>query len=867
MVGAVTGVNATRRRAAFVMLLLSSAMSVGVAAPAVAQTATAASQTRNFNIPAGPLTDALVKFGFQSGQQVAADSTLTSSVSSPGVSGSFTPLEALSRLLAGTGLTYRITSTGAAQLERAPQSADGTIQLGPVRVEGATGTGNSAGAGYVSATTDPIATEGTGSYTSPQISILKGATSNKDVPQTISVVTRQAIEDLNLTTLEEVLDFTPGIYKEKMTTDMRSRDSSATIYSRGSVVRSYMVDGVTVEGINASDRSVGDYQDSSISGSSAIYDRMEVLRGAAGLLVGTGAAGGTINLVRKRPTRDFQLRLQASAGSYDSYHAQADISGPLTDSGNLRARLVGDYDNSGRHWDYTPTKSTAPLIYGILDWDIGPSTRIGLGGRYEEYNEKAPPRGAYQANWGYKDNTDKEVFVDIRHDFNDKWQLNASLLHHVYDLDFLTTKVYLPGTASPRAEVQSRMWHTKTTALDLSTRGEFYLLGRDHKITLGFNASDEDTTIRTASINGRVTANTDFNFVFDRENYNADTAWADAYSKLPAFLESVRAKNPDIYKTKQRGIYGKFDLKLTDRLTAIIGGRGSWYKQDWTYSDGSINLWSGDASAFTPYFGLVYELTPQWSLYASYTDIFRPQFNRWTRDGNLLKNVTGTNYEAGVKGQLYDGRLNVAFAIYQVDEKHGAIPDEAPYDETCSGNPSGEGCYLSIGHNRVRGFDAEIGGELLPNWNWSASYTYLHTKIIEGVEGAIVGHLEAGGSYGLTPPKHRANLLTNYAFRSGALDGLTLGIAGTIQSKRYYTSNYVQNYKFDGYSVWNAFAKYDITQNVRVQANLNNIFNKKIISTYVNYALDSQMPGRFDYVDDSYFEAGRNFTLSLTAKF
>ena len=279
------------------LLMASVSMAMPMGATAQAQTA----GQRSFQIAAQPLTEAIMQFGRQSGMQVSADTTLVSGKTSAAVSGNHAPAEALSMLLAGTGLTFRFTSRTTAVLEAAPRASSDAVQLGPVKVEGAQGAG-------VFASSDPGQTERSGSYAPARITLGKSAQSLREIPQSVSVITRDRMNDQNLTTVTEALDQITGV---------RSFG-----YERQEqfLIRGYAANAQ----YNGVPQQEGSDKASSNTDDLAFFDRIEVLRGPSGLLTGSGEPGGTINYVRKRPTSELAISGLASVGSWDRYRGELD---------------------------------------------------------------------------------------------------------------------------------------------------------------------------------------------------------------------------------------------------------------------------------------------------------------------------------------------------------------------------------------------------------------------------------------------------------------------------------------------------------------------------------------------------------------
>lgn len=208
-------------------------------------------------------------------------------------------------------------------------------------------------------------TENSGIYTPGTIAtatrlILKP----RETPQTISVITRQEMDDFNLSSIDDVMRHTPGV-------SVVTYDSERTeYYSRGFAIQNFQYDGIPMSRDSA-------YSAGNTLSDMAIYDRIEVLKGATGLLTGIGDPGATINLIRKKPTKDFQGSASVDAGSWNTYRTEVDLSGPINESGTIRARGVAAYqDNESQLDDY---ERKSPVFYGILEADLSDNTLLTVG--------------------------------------------------------------------------------------------------------------------------------------------------------------------------------------------------------------------------------------------------------------------------------------------------------------------------------------------------------------------------------------------------------------------------------------------------------------------------------------------------------
>lgn len=323
-------------------------------------------------------------------------------------------------------------------------------------------------------------------------------------------------------------------------------------------------------------------------------------------------------------------------------------------------------------------------------------------------------------------------------------------------------------------------------------------------------------------------------------NYNAPRF----ETTVPNSIENIKRD------TEQKGVYGTLRSNLTNRLTSIVGARASWYDQE----SNQISLsWGASSSKmkkngeFTPYAGLVYALTPQWSVYASYADVFQPQ-TAINAQLQTLKPIIGSNYEAGIKGELFNGVLNTSFAVFRVDQKNRAVTDiDSP--RVCGGGTSP--CSRAAGKVRSEGFELEANGEIFRGWQISGGYTYNRNKYLKDETESNIGE-----PFNYIMPRHMLRLWSNYKM-PGFLSSWSVGAGVNYRSKQNTgTAGIQKNPIQGGYSVWNARVAYQINNNWSASLNINNVFDKHY----------------FSYVEDiwhyyNYYGAPRNFILTMRGSF
>lgn len=401
-----------------VPLLHAAAVEMAAAPPA-------ADEIHTFNVPAGPLDAALDQFAHTAGVNLYYDAALLGGLQSKGLSGNYTTASALSLLLAGSGIEATSQPGGGYSLRKVVIESGTATTLPPVTV---------------SANTLGTTTEGTGSYATRNVALFGGEQSLKDIPQSVTVITRQKIDDLRLDTLNKVLENTPGI------TLFSRIGGGSDIYSRGFMINTIQYDGVPLLR--------GNYWSNTFTASSIHLDRVEVLRGAQGLLEGAGNPSGAINVVRKRGLADTAFNIEGRVGSWSNYGTRLEAGGPWDEQGRLRSRAILDYEDRG---SFVDTLSDRNLnAYGALDLDITPDTTLGLGVVYSllkgsSYLYQGVPRYAdghpldiarsvtVSADWNDARRRESQIFLNLEHRFSRNWKLKAAGAYTKEDWDAITS--------------------------------------------------------------------------------------------------------------------------------------------------------------------------------------------------------------------------------------------------------------------------------------------------------------------------------------------------------------------------------------------------------------------------------------------
>lgn len=875
-------------------LLATTALSVGafgLAAPAHAQ------QAASYDIPAGPLSTALNQFARQAQVELVYDAPLTNGASSPGLNGSYNTAEALSRLLAGTGVTYRQTGARVFTLERAPQAAqgggEGSVTLGPVRVQGE---GSGRGGGTVR---QPADTRGT--YTVPVTSSATGLDlAIKDTPQVVSVITRQRMDDQNLVQIADVMDQQPGITVERQGLPGAGH---VLFRSRGFEVTNVMFDGVVTTGAATANFDLWGALDT------AIYDRVEFVQGSTGLATGAGDPSGSVNFVRKRPTEETFAEFKAHYGTWDRWRLEGDYGGPLDAAGNIRTRFVVAHQQGESWQDRVDHHMTT--LYGVAEADVTDNLLLTGGLLWTNIRvNKAVPFGMAQGgvyweqwelgdtpfvvdmgrnfnpatNWSFTEIEMLNPFAKLEWRFADDWRLNANYMFTKIGHQRLYGGIGQGHYDVARDSAWYNYGHVDLTAqlhnLDLALTGKFHLLGREHDVMAGLSGYSGRAISPVFGTFGHGSAH---GYIVKISEWSPDIPMPTDPTTLPDDMREVWPWNDTMrdvfayqhFRERQYGGYAATRLRPLDAVSLILGARWNHWKRSGhtlSYDPESFEWWfmelfMGNTAAplppidtvqnewairisgkITPYAGIVVEPIQNITLYASYTGISKANISPWNSvwfrdpDGNPLPPITGNSIELGAKASLFDGRFNVQLTGYRMKQKNRPYsvngpswPNEIDWGTTGSHAP-GKGQISD-------GIEFSAMGQIAPRVNISASYSYLRIRVQwrpedevrPGCGGANINQADYGErAFGC--PAHTVKFFGTWQ----PLDALTVGGGFTWKSPtRAWGRGNLDRPEWaevfaattqGAVTVVDLMARYRITPQITLSANVQNLFDKKYMT-------------------------------------
>lgn len=648
-----------------------------------------------------------------------------------------------------------------------------------------------------------------------------------DIPQSVSVITDAQLRDFQLTDINAALDSATGINVERIETDR-------TYYTaRGFDVTNFQVDGIGLPLTSGNNHADED---------TAIYDRIEVIRGANGLMTGVGNPSATVNFIRKRPMASNALSLNASYGSFDNMRLQADGTARINDT--FAARAVAVTQRKDAYLDRYSTDKN--VFYLFVEANLTDETSLSLSHSYINNDAKGNNWGALplfytdgsatdydrstntSADWSNWKVVKNNTVLELSHYFADDWRLRATYSHKTTDED--TELFYVYGTPDRATGLGTTGYGSeydlddKHDLADLYINGDFELFGREHQIVTGVNYAKLRYT--DSSLYDNTTGN-GFPAMPDLKLWDGNTP-------KPIFKDGLRGSDVE---REQKAAYVTGRFNLVDDLHVIAGGRyNHWQAKGESYGKEQ----DVEDSQFIPYLGMVYRLMPELVAYASYTETFLAQKELDIND-NMLNPVTGESREVGIKSELFDGRLLASLAYFDIQQTNLAKPDPRT-----SELPPTEQRYIGAEGISSQGFEIDIAGELYPGLNASIGYTDFD--------------IEGDDKVAAYTPNKLFKLAATYDFR--AIDGFSVGVNMRWQDSISREQGVVgDGFAHAGetivteqkaYGIIDLMAKYQFNENLGVSVNANNVTDEKYLTSL--------------YWAQGFYGAPANYSATITLK-
>jgi iron complex outermembrane receptor protein len=601
-----------------------------------------------------------------------------------------------------------------------------------------------------------------------------------DTPAAISIITQDALEDANIDVLDEIADFTPGI----------TRSNSFGVTRNRLRARGFETD-ILINGFSRG-----------VIGITDTYrlERVETVRGPVSALYGSGNGGAQVNAVTKRPLYEPLYSAALEAANEDArYQGTFDISQPLTENGSIALRINGlaeDNDSFRRFIDQT-TLAIAPS----LRIDAGENTSILLEAEYVSReqpfdrgvpiinNEFAAPIDSNftEPDAGDNDNQTASIQTTIKQYLSDNWSVSGRLSFDRQTLkgESLDNRALAPFSfdiGTPLAILGGAPAPFSVTANDTIYRNRTI---RDQDRQSYFADLTVNGLLLTGTIEHRLTAGAQYR---NETQENRDFRSFTSFNSLDYYLApcNIDISNPQYgncqavadrpsFSDREGGFGGVFaqnQIDINDQWQLLAGFSYNQYdvSSENTLTNAETTF---DGDKFSPRLGLVYQPLENLSLYASYGTGFSSESVRTNPiTDEVLPPLEYENFEVGFKTELLANRLSLSLALFQLEEENEVYADP---DSVDFANPDAIQ-FRDDGLSRSRGLELELVGQVIPQWDVRFSYAYIDAEIRQG--------FESSGTDLAETPKHNIGLLTQYAFASGTLDGVSLGVSWVYESRR-----------------------------------------------------------------------------------
>ncbi|WPP50094.1 TonB-dependent receptor [Catalinimonas niigatensis] len=659
----------------------------------------------------------------------------------------------------------------------------------------------------------------------------KTATALKDVPQAVSYVTKEVIQDQQAFRTSEVVKNISGVNQFSGYDDFTLRG-----FRIGS---NQLINGLRVSG--------GFWNAPLISN----LERVEVIKGPASALFGNTDPGGTINRVTKKPLDEDRKSVSFSTGSFQTFRATSDFTGPMNEDESLLYRLNLAYQSSETFRDLqdktdilvAPSLSFLPNDKTRVNFDFVYSATFGKLDRGQpifgatagtDLNSTPISFAIGQAN-DFHNEKNFYLTTSVTHELTNNISLNASYLKYGYEEDLLehrTSNNFAVNGEGEQIPTQMEMQTIRrelksyndnlTTYLTLDlTTGELR-----HKLLAGYDFIQQTVPIGGASENARGYRNASNTGVINTYNpENRDLYLLDENGNpvpnVPHFdlvNPSYTIGNTSNYFTTStpvaptryysNGIYVQDQISWR-KLQLLVGLRQEFYSDYLNYKQNAEE--EVEQQALIPRFGIVYSLTPQVNAYATYVEGFQPQSAGTIGSpeifGGPFDPLTSQMIEFGAKGGWFADRLTTNLAFYRIEQNNILV------NANSAANPD---LLEQRGQEVARGIELDVIGNILPNFSILGNYAFNDTEITESDNEALIGQVKENA------PKHQGGFWARYTIGSGNLQGIGFALGGNFVTER---TTFDAGLMLPGYTVFDAAVYYEVNK-FKIAANFNNVLDK-----------------------------------------
>ncbi|MDR6713742.1 iron complex outermembrane receptor protein [Pseudomonas hunanensis] len=767
--------------------------------------ALAAESVHDYNLAAGPLANSLIAIGQVSGRQVLFVPADVEGRHASAVRGRLSAREALRQSLQGTGLNMLVTASGALSVQAAASGDGLTLDATSIDANRQALQGDQQD-GYLARST----TAGT-----------KTRTELVKIPQSVSVVTRDELDDRKSDNLSDALKYTPGFTSQPNSFSRVADDYTLRGFNVGAGTGGILRDGMKLQS-NPYDGSVEAYG----------LERVEVLKGASSVLYGQLSPGGMINTVSKRPTTTPLHEIGLEVGNYDRRQYTVDFGGALDDQGQFSYRLTGLWRDSNTQVDHVGDDRR--YIAPAFTWRPDDDTALTLLASHQEtFTGFSPPMSYQLSNYGngagYKIGRNQFVGEPGYDHFNNRMDTLGYLFEHRFN-------EHLSLNNSLRYFQANTDWNY---LIPLSVSGSQLLRrysAREERST-GWTS---DTNLNITFDQGRVQHDLLLGVDYYHKTYDSHRFISASLAQLAPSLDLANPQHTGVgpntaadsgsdLHSRQMGVYLQDQITFDDHWVLLLSARQDWADSVTTTFANDSRASRSDKKA-TGRVGLVYLADNGLAPYVSYSQSFQPASVSNPAFGNAFAPLEGEQYEIGLRYQPPGTEAMFSAAVYQLDQDNSLSLDTLT------------NTYVQYGKTRSKGLELEAKGNLTDALEVSLGYAYTDTHVLQDQTASNVGKRIEGVPY------HSASLWASYRLTSLGLDKLRLG-AGARYTGTTRTTPGVYEGKIPAYTLVDALISYDVDAHWQLQAKAQNLFDKKYLfcNTTCRYGDERSVIGSVTY--------------------
>ncbi len=674
----------------------------------------------------------------------------------------------------------------------------------------------------------------TGSKTINETPVLVGKSGVKgfDLPQSITVIDNQVIENQQVNKLSDIMQNVNGV-----ALGTARASTSESFYSRGYSLgkNSLLKNGSQVS--------------SSVMPEASTLESVEVLKGSAALLYGNVGSGAVVNLVTKKPKFNFGGEVSLRTGSYDMYKPIVDFYGPI--SKDLAFRVVGTYEDAGSFRNNV--SSDKVYVNPSLLYKLGSKTDILVQADYLKYNNtpdfgigtldsKIPTTinrsSSFNTPWAFNKVNQTTASVNVDHQLNKNWNLNFVTGYQNYDRDYFSTERI---QADENGDWTRKL--TRANSYENFFNGQLNLTGK----------------LKTGKITHQVLVGTDGDSYITRSNKYDAFADYDQINTLDPSKFTPRTDEPqanllNVTKspTYRYGIYAQDLISLTAKFKLLAGIRYSYQKIATNkITDATTGQTATDATgnrtddAFSPRVGLVYQPTKTISIFGSYANSFEVNTGTDIYLNNLRPSLIN-QFELGVKKDLFDSRFSANFTVYKIINNNTTQQAEFMTDGVTTNNDKNIKEFL--GETTSDGFEVDLSGKIVGQLSFLAGYSYTFMRFTSV---SNTGNSPILGEEFVRNVPHTANGSLFYTFTDSKVKGLKLGASVFYTGDRYagWNNKVVQTetnriVPLDGFTTFDFSAGYTY-RGISILAKISNITDELNYNVHENYSVNPIAPRQF----------------------